>query len=337
MSFRTPALHALVPFCILWGLLSLTVPVLAESNPPIYQVQEPGKGAVVFVLDDPTGILADRSVTATASLGPADDAAGSVTLSGLNDFSAAIELAPGDYYCTAAVDYDPAMDYPLSEVNGFSSVSLAAGETVVLTYTVGNNSFYQSITGKSRFFSTVELEPAPTDYDAAMTAVVGVYLTAPVGFDNPVTVYLANRYTGTGYTLEVYASNQLAAQIATAQAGRYQYLGVYLPNDTAGRYQITAEQDILDTGTSKLFHLTVIDSQNPDRELATPSRDSTSGQTVVSTPVTAATTPTPTPTTTTAPDKKPAVHLPIVELVILFVAGTVLLLGRKQHKKKLKK
>ena len=265
---------SMILLLLFWG----SPPVAAEEPPDAasevtdYLPQDSNAGAVYFQIVDLPEELQNRSFLAWASLGPADASQSEVILSGLNDFSAPIELPPGTYYCAAAMQYDPAGDYPVVERSGQSVVTVTAGETTLLTYQIGAG-FYQSITGQERFSKTLQVEQAPTGYDTTRSAQIGAYLTAPEGFDQRVTVYLGNLYTGKTYPLEIYAANLLAAISSNATAGKYQYLGAAVAGDEKERYTISTSDSPLTTEQGATFHLTITDTLHPNRTLTTPSRE----------------------------------------------------------------
>lgn len=247
-------------FCF-WG-----TPVLAAA--PTAQI--------TFVVDSPPASIQDRTLLATAGAGPGDLAA-QVTLSALNDYTATVEVEPGTYYCNAAVQYDYAGDYPVTEQDDICEVMLQPGDTVTLHYTVWTSGYYETVTGTDRHAAGLERVDPPIGFDAATTAQIGVYLTAPQGFDRHVMVDLGNQYTGDCYTLDVYASNKLTAYEPAATAGQYQFLVARVVEDEAGRYSFRCEQEVIatDHGTAT-FHLTVTDTENPDRELTTPKNEPSS-------------------------------------------------------------
>lgn len=250
----------LLLFCF-WG-----TPVLAAA--PTAQI--------TFVVDSPPASIQDRTLLATAGAGPGDLAA-QVTLSALNDYTATVEVEPGTYYCNAAVQYDYAGDYPVTEQDDICEVALQPGDTVTLHYTVWTSGYYETVTGTDRHAAGLERVDPPIGFDAATTAQIGVYLTAPQGFDRHVMVDLGNQYTGDNYTLDVYASNNLTAYEPAATAGQYQFLTARVSGDEAGRYTFRCEQEVIatDQGTAA-FHLTVTDTEHPERELTTPKNEPSS-------------------------------------------------------------
>ena len=250
----------LLLFCF-WG-----TPVLAAA--PAAQI--------TFVVDSPPAAIQDRTLLATAGAGPGDLAA-QTTLSALNDYTATVEVEPGTYYCHAAVQYDYAGDYPVTEQDDICEVMLQPGDTVTLHYTVWTTGYYKTVTGTDRHAAGLERVDPPIGFDAATTAQIGVYLTAPQGFDRHVMVDLGNQYTGDCYTLDVYASNKLTAYEPAATAGQYQFLVARVIGDEAGRYSFSCEQEVISTDQgAAAFHLTVTDTENPDRELTTPKNEPSS-------------------------------------------------------------
>lgn len=251
---------ALLLFCF-WG-----TPVFAAA--PTAQI--------TFVVDSPPAAIQDRTLLATAGAGPGDLAA-QVTLSALNDYTATVEVEPGTYYCHAAVQYDYAGDYPVTEQDDICEVALQSGDAITLHYTVWTSGYYKTVTGTDRHAAGLERVDPPIGFDAATTAQIGVYLTAPQGFDRHVMVDLGNQYTGDSYTLDVYASNNLTAYEPAATAGQYQFLTARVAGDETGRYTFHCEQDVIatDHGTAA-FHLTVTDTEHPERELITPKNEPSS-------------------------------------------------------------
>lgn len=258
----------LLLFC-LWG-----TPVFAAA--PTAQI--------TFVVDSPPAAIQDRTLLVTAGADPSDLAA-QVTLSALNDYTATVEVEPGTYYCHAAVQYDYAGDYPVTEQDNICEVALQPGDTVTLHYTVWTSGYYETITGTDRHAAGLERVDPPIGFDAATTAQIGVYLTAPQGFDRHVMVDLGNQYTGDSYTLDVYASNNLTAYEPAATAGQYQFLTARVAGDESGRYTFRCEQEVIatDHGTAA-FHLTVTDTAHPERELTTPKNEPSSSVLLDETP-----------------------------------------------------
>lgn len=265
----------------------------------------PDEGTIRFSATDLPDELLARSILATVSVGPANSPTAQILLSGLNDFSDSVEVPAGDYFCTAVVQYDPAGDFPLVEQNDRAMITVQAGEETQVVYTVSPTGLYQSLTGKTRAFRTVETEAPPAGYDAERSAQIGVYFTAPEGFDQHIVVYLGNRYTGKVYALDVYAANLLAAVEQNATAGKYQYLGAEVAGDTAGRYAFTPERTIISTDADATFPITVTDTKNPNRKMVTPSRESSTDATPdTASPTRSATAAT--PAQTDAPPAAPA-------------------------------
>lgn len=263
----------LLLFCF-WG-----TPVLAAA--PTAQI--------TFVVDSPPAAIQDRTLLATAGADPGDLAA-QVTLSALNDYTATVEVEPGTYYCHAAVQYDYAGDYPVTEQDDICEVMLQPGDAVTLHYTVWATGYYKTVTGTDRHAAGLERVDPPIGFDTAATTQLGVYLTAPQGFDRHVMVDLGNQYTGDCYTLNVYASNKLTAYEPAATAGQYQFLVARVVGDEAGRYSFSCEQEVISTDQgAAAFHLTVTDTENPDRELTTPKNEPSSSVLQDETPEPAAT------------------------------------------------
>jgi len=186
-----------------------------------------------------------------------------------------VTVAPSEYYCAAAVQYDALEDYPLQEINQTTFLQAEGGNHYDLIYTLAGSSWYESVTGQQRHYTLQPLETPPENYEPK-PAQVGAYLTAPVGFSQHVIVYLQNLYTDDVYDLELYESNELAAVEPNALSGKYAFLSAYVVGDAENRYQFSCEQNELSTETGADFHLTVTDTANPDREMNTPSRDQNS-------------------------------------------------------------
>ena len=122
---------ALLLFFCFWG-----TPVFAAA--PTAQI--------IFVVDNPPAAIQNRTLLATAGAGPGDLAV-QATLSALNNYTATVEVEPGTYYCNAAVQYDYAGDYPVTEKDDIYEVTLLPGDTVTLHYTVWTTGYYETITG----------------------------------------------------------------------------------------------------------------------------------------------------------------------------------------------
>lgn len=299
----------------------------------------PSSAQITFTVPEPPDEMQGRSLTATVSAGPSDPLAVQVVLSNLNGYTETVVVEPGTYYCNAAVQYDLAGDYPVTEIDDVYEVTLAEGDSVTLTYTVGTVGYYESITGERRFADEIEMFTPPADYNPDAVAQIGTYLTAPDGFDHHVIVYLGNQYTGDAYTLDVYAANDLAALRTDASAGRYQFLGARVADDESGRYSIQCDQATMNTADGAVFHLTLIDTDHPDRELTTPSQD-TNGTVQQARTHNASKsidelTPQPTPKSETPPAVEPIPEknnlLPqIITFVILALAGVGVYFLRKK-------
>lgn len=301
----------------------------------------PVTAQITFTVPELPDEVQGRSFTATVSAGPSDPMAVQVTLSDLNGYTETVAVEPGTYYCNAAVQYDFAGDYPVAEVDGVYEVTLESGDAVTLTYSVRDVGYYESITGEHRFMEEIEMFTPPEGYDPDAAAQIGCFLTAPEGFDQHVIVYLGNQYTGEAYTLDVYASNDLAALKTNASAGQYQFLGARVAGDDAGRYGIQSEQTTMDTADGAIFHLTVIDTENPDRRLTTPSMDnsSTVQQANAHNSTAANEEPAPEPTPAPEPNAEPehenllATLLPQIAIVLgLALAGVSVYILRKKIK-----
>ena len=219
--------------------------------------------------------LQNRTVIVTLGNGPSDTESTVIVLDGLNNYTATVTVAPSEYYCAAAVQYDTLGDYPLQEINQTTFLQVEDGNHYDLIYTLAGSSWYESVTGQQRHYTLQPLEVPPENYEPK-PAQVGVYLTAPVGFSQHVIVYLQNLYTDDVYDLELYESNGLAAVEPNALSGKYAFLSACVVGDAAKRYQFSCEQNELSTEAGADFHLTVTDTVNSEREMNTPSRDQNS-------------------------------------------------------------
>ena len=219
--------------------------------------------------------LQNRTVIVTLGNGPSDTESTVMVLDGLNNYTATVTVAPSEYYCAAAVQYDALGDYPLQEINQTTFLQAEGGNHYDLIYTLVGSSWYESVTGQQRHYTLQPLETPPENYEPK-PAQVGAYLTAPVGFSQHVIVYLQNLYTDDVYELDLYKSNELAAVEPNALSGKYAFLSAYVVGDAAKRYQFSCEQNELSTEAGADFHLTVTDTVNSERERNTPSRDQNS-------------------------------------------------------------
>ena len=301
----------------------------------------PADAQITFTVQDLPDDMQDRTLMATVSAGPSDPLAVQAVLSALNNFTETVTVEPGTYYCNAAVQYDPAGDYPVKEVNDTYEITLSEGDSITLNYIVGDVGYYESVTGQHRFADEIELFTPPDDYDPESVAQIGTYLTAPDGFDHHVIVYLGNQYTGDLYTLDVYAANKLAALKTDARAGQYQFLGARVADDESNRYSIQSEQSTMNTSTGAIFHLTVTDTDNPDRMLTTPSLDSndTVQQAKAHNSETTGDEATPQPTSTPTPTAEPEPHTDmlsafseLIVLLVLVIAGFIVYFLRRKYK-----
>lgn len=219
--------------------------------------------------------LQNRTVIVTLGNGPSDTESTVIVLDGLNNYTKTGTIAPSEYYCAAAVQYDALGDYPLQEINQTTFLQVEDGNHYDLIYTLAGSSWYESVTGQQRHYRLLPLEVPPENYEPE-PAQVGAYLTAPIGFSQHVIVYLQNLYTDDVYDLELYESNGLAAVEPNALSGKYAFLSAYVVGDAESRYQFNCKQNELSTENGVDFHLTVTDTANPDREMNTPSRDQNS-------------------------------------------------------------
>lgn len=170
--------------------------------------------------------LQNRTVIVTLGNGPSDTESTVIVLDGLNNYTATVTVAPSEYYCAAAVQYDALGDYPLQEINQTTFLPAEGGNHYDLIYTLVGSSWYESVTGQQRHYTLQPLETPPENYEPK-PAQVGAYLTAPVGFSQHVIVYLQNLYTDDVYDLELYESNVLAAVEPNALSGKYAFLSAY--------------------------------------------------------------------------------------------------------------
>ena len=216
--------------------------------------------------------LQNRTVIVTLGNGPSDTESTVIVLDGLNNHTATVTVAPSEYYCAAAVQYDALGDYPLQEINQTTFLQVEGGNHYDLIYTLAGSSWYESVTGQQRHYTLQPLETPPENYEPK-PAQVGAYLTAPVGFSQHVIVYLQNLYTDDVYDLELYESNGLAAVEPNVLSGKYAFLSACVVGDAENRYQFSCKQNELSTETGADFHLTVTDTVNPERKMSTPSRD----------------------------------------------------------------
>lgn len=173
--------------------------------------------------------LQNRTVIVTLGNGPSDTESTVIVLDGLNNYTATVTVAPSEYYCAAAVQYDTLGDYPLQEINQTTFLQVEDGNHYDLIYTLAGSSWYESVTGQQRHYTLQPLETPPENYEPK-PAQVGAYLTAPVGFSQHAIVYLQNLYTDDVYDLELYESNGLAAVEPNALNGKYAFLSptIYL-------------------------------------------------------------------------------------------------------------
>ena len=227
---------------------------------------------VTVAVKDLSQKLQNRTVIVTLGKGPSDTESTVIVLDGLNSYTETLTVAPSEYYCAAAVQYDALGDYPLQEINQTTFLQVEDGNHYDLIYTLAGSSWYESVTGQQRYYTLQPLETPPENYEPE-PAQVGAYLTAPVGFSQHVIVYLQNLYTDDVYELDLYESNELAAIEPNALSGKYAFLSAYVVGDAENRYQFRCEKSELSTETGADFHLVVTDTANPEREMSTPSRD----------------------------------------------------------------
>lgn len=216
--------------------------------------------------------LQSRSVLVTLGTGPSDTDAVLVTLDGLNHYTQTVTLAPAEYYCTAALQYDTLGEYPLAEINKTTFFQAEPDENIALIFEPTGSSWYAETTGQERYYTLLPQENPPADY-VPQTAQIGAYCTAPIGFSQHVIAYLENLYTGEVVELDIYPVNKLTAVLTDAASGKYAFLSGHVAGDTAGRYKIESDQAALTTEDGAGFHLTITDILHPEKESATVSRD----------------------------------------------------------------
>lgn len=134
--------------------------------------------------------LQNRTVIVTLGNGPSDTESTVIVLNGLNNYTETVTVAPSEYYCAAAVQYDALGDYPLQEINQATFLRAEGGNHYDLIYTLVGSSWYESVTGQQRHYTLQPLETPPENYEPK-PAQVGAYLTAPVGFSQHVIVFLS--------------------------------------------------------------------------------------------------------------------------------------------------
>lgn len=144
---------------------------------------------VTVTIKDLPQKLQNRTVIVTLGNGPSDTESTVIVLDGLNNYTAMVTVAPSEYYCAAAVQYDALGDYPLQEINQTTFLQAEGGNHYDLIYTLMGSSWYESVTGQQRHYTLQPLETPPENYEPE-PAQVGAYLTAPIGFSQHVIVYL---------------------------------------------------------------------------------------------------------------------------------------------------
>lgn len=294
---------------------------------------------VTVTVKDLPSKLQNRTVIVTLGNGPSDTESTVIVLDGLNNYTETVTIAPSEYYCAAAVQYDALGDYPLQEINQTTFLQVEDGNHYNLIYTLAGSSWYESVTGQQRHYTLLPLEVPPKNYEPG-PAQMGAYLTAPVGFFQHVIVYLQNLYTDNVYELDLYESNELAAVEPNALSGKYAFLSAYVVGDAENRYQFNCEQNELFTETGADFHLTVTDTANPEREMSTPSRDQNvtvqAANTFNNRDAAASEQPTVEPEVVSQPVKQQEKQLNLLSLLLDFIpvvlVGVVLLAVRGKHR-----
>lgn len=283
--------------------------------------------------------LQNRTVIVTLGNSPSDTESTVIVLDGLNNYTETVTLTPSEYYCAVAVQYDALDDYPLQEINQTTFLEVEAGNRYDLIYTLAGGSWYENVTGQQRHYTLLPLETPPKSYEPG-SAQIGAYLTAPVGFSQHVIVYLQNLYTDNVYELDLYESNELAAVETNALSGKYAFLSAYVVGDAATRYKFDCEQNELFTEIGADFHLTVTDTENPEREMSTPSRDQNSTVQAANSfnnkNTDAPQQPTTEPKTVSQPVKQQEKQLDLLSLLLDFMpvvlVGVVLFAVRSKHR-----
>ena len=105
--------------------------------------------------------LQNRTVIVTLGNGPSDTESAVIVLDGLNNYTATVTVAPSEYYCAAAVQYDALGDYPLQEINQTTFLQAEGGNHYDLIYTLAGSSWYESVTGQQRHYTLQPLETPP--------------------------------------------------------------------------------------------------------------------------------------------------------------------------------
>ena len=85
--------------------------------------------------------LQNRTVIVTLGNGPSDTESTVIVLDGLNNYTETVTVAPLEYYCAAAVQYDALGDYPLQEINQTTFLQVEDGNHYDLIYTLAGSSW----------------------------------------------------------------------------------------------------------------------------------------------------------------------------------------------------
>ena len=109
--------------------------------------------------------LQNRTVIVTLGNGPSDTESTVIVLNGLNNYTETVTVAPSEYYCAAAVQYDALGDYPLQEINQATFLRAEGGNHYDLIYTLVGSSWYESVTGQQRHYTLQPLETPPENYE----------------------------------------------------------------------------------------------------------------------------------------------------------------------------
>lgn len=240
------------------------------------QPANPENGTIVFVVKTMPEDALNRTVRATVAYGPADETLKTAKMSGLNSFVDSVEIEPGEYFCSYGLTNDYAMDYPVSARDDMYTIQVEAGSCTVVQLDVSGESYYEQITGKNRFYTNVDTIPVEDGFDTNAQGQIGCYLTVPSTFGDTCEVYVENLFTGVVTKMDLYSSNKYTAYNTTVKQGRYKVVGTRVLAEGENRFNIVCEQNTITTNETEGFHLTVYDSEHPDAEMVTPSRDSNS-------------------------------------------------------------
>lgn len=240
------------------------------------QPTNPENGTIVFVVKTMPEDALNRTVRATVAYGPADETLKTAKMSGLNSFVDSVEIEPGQYFCSYGLTNDYAMDYPVSARDDMYTIRVEAGSCTVVQLDVSGESYYEQITGKNRFYTKVDTIPVEDGFDTNAQGQIGCYLTVPSTFGDTCEVYVENLFTGVVTKMDLYSNNKYTAYDSTVKQGRYKVVGTRVLAEGENRFTVVCEQNTITTNETGGFHLTIYDSEHPDAEMVTPSRDSNS-------------------------------------------------------------